>query len=139
MQRYYAIFHPAPEGGYCVEFPDAKPACTQGDDLDEALAMAVDSLSTILAWGRKGREYGEASSYENVSAQAAPGDLVFPVVPDERIMSEHRPKQRVNVMLPTSQLDAIARVVAGEQGMDRSKFIAQAVDFYLGEKYRPPA
>ena len=135
MPIYYALFHPAKEGGYTVTFPDAPAAVTEGDTVEEAVDMAIDALSTILAWGRKGREYNDPAPYDAVLAKAEPGTLVFPIAPDWRIMEEHRPKRRVNVMLPGSQLDAIAGIVDGAAGLDRSKFIARAIDHYLAEKY----
>lgn len=135
MLKYYAIFHPANNGGYWVSFPDAESASTQGDTLDEALEMATDALSAMLVHGRKGREYGSPSSYEAVTAQAESGDLVFPVVPSEKIMEEYRPKKRVNVMLPVDRLEAISEITKETEGLDRSKFITEAVDFYLERKY----
>ena len=135
MQRYYALFHPAPEGGYNVEFPDCECGYTEGNTLEEALDMAEDLISAIIAGGRKGREYNDPSDFEAIQAKAEPGDLVFPVMPNPRIMEEYRPKKRVNVMLPDGQLDAIAGIVDGVAGLDRSKFIARAIDHYLAAKY----
>lgn len=135
MQVYYALFHPAKEGGYTVTFPDAPAAVTEGDTVEEAVDMAIDALSIILAWGRKGREYKDPSGFAEIQAKAEPGDLVFPIAPDWRIMEEHRPKKRVNVMLPGAQLEAIESITKGVAGLDRSKFIARAVDYYLAEKY----
>ena len=51
MNRYYALFHPAAEGGYNVEFPDCECGYTEGDTLEEALDMAEDLISAILAGG----------------------------------------------------------------------------------------
>ncbi|MEW5773046.1 MAG: type II toxin-antitoxin system HicB family antitoxin [Thermodesulfobacteriota bacterium] len=45
LARYLALFHPAEEGGYWVEFPDFPGCITQGDTLDEARAMAEDALA----------------------------------------------------------------------------------------------
>lgn len=45
---YPAIFYCAKEGGYCVEFPDAEGAATQGKTLYEALEMAEDALNGIM-------------------------------------------------------------------------------------------
>jgi antitoxin HicB len=47
--EYFALFNPAPEGGYVVTFPDIA-AVTQGDDEQDAMAMAQDALRTML-WG----------------------------------------------------------------------------------------
>lgn len=114
-----------------MSFPDAESVNTQGDTLDEALDMATDALSAMLVHGRKGREYGEPSSYDVVAAKAELGDLVFPVVPSEKIMEEYRPKKRVNVMLPVDRLETIARIVKEDSGLDRSKFITRAIDYYV--------
>ena len=137
MQRYFAVFHPPKKAGgwYEVKFPDLACGVTQGKTLNEALDMAVDLISCVLVTGRKGREYNDPSPYEAIQAQAGPGDLVFPVTPNERNMEEYRLKKRVNVMLPGSQLDAIAGIVDGVAGLDRSKFIARAIDHYLADKY----
>ncbi len=97
--------------------------------------MAVEALSMILGDGRKGRDYQDPSPYEAVLAKAEPGDLVFPVIPDERIMIANSPKKRVSVMLPGAQLSLIAGITKDIQGLDRSKFISKAVDFYVAEKY----
>jgi predicted RNase H-like HicB family nuclease len=135
MQRYFALFRPVENGWYAVEFPDLECGYTQGENLADALDMAEDLISCVLARGRKGREYEDPSDYEAIQAKAEPGVLVFPVSPNARIMEEYRPKKRVNVMLPGSQLDAIAGITKGVEGLDRSKFIARAIDHYLAEKY----
>ncbi|MCR5030605.1 MAG: type II toxin-antitoxin system HicB family antitoxin [Selenomonadaceae bacterium] len=44
---YPAIFEEAQEGGYIVTFPDIGGA-TEGDTIEEALAMAEDALSLAL-------------------------------------------------------------------------------------------
>lgn len=48
MLRYPAVFTPAEEGGFVVEFPDIPEAITQGDSLEEAREMALDALVTSL-------------------------------------------------------------------------------------------
>ena len=139
MQAYFGIFRPEKEAGwegwYNVTFPDVPGAITAGHDLSEALSMAVEALSMILGGGRKGRDYTDPSTYEAILAKAAPDDLVFPVIPDERIIIANSPKKRVSVMLPGSQLSLIASITKDIEGLDRSKFISKAVDFYVAEKY----
>lgn len=46
--KYPATFDAAPEGGYIVTFRDIPEAITQGDDEQEALAMARDGLLTAM-------------------------------------------------------------------------------------------
>ncbi|MGE5866822.1 MAG: type II toxin-antitoxin system HicB family antitoxin [Rhizobacter sp.] len=48
MQRYPARFEEAPEGGFTVTFRDIPEAITQGDDIEEARAAAVDALVTAM-------------------------------------------------------------------------------------------
>jgi antitoxin HicB len=45
---YPARFERAAEGGYTVTFRDIPEAITQGDDLEEASAMAADALLTAM-------------------------------------------------------------------------------------------
>lgn len=46
---YQMIFHPVPEGGYVVEFPELPGCLTQGDTLEDAHAMAQDAKKTWLS------------------------------------------------------------------------------------------
>ena len=46
--RYPALFQAAAEGGYTVTFRDIPEAITQGEDLEEARAMAADALLTAM-------------------------------------------------------------------------------------------
>ena len=45
---YPAIFEPAEEGGYLVDFPDIPSCYTEGDTMEEALSMAKDCLEMML-------------------------------------------------------------------------------------------
>ena len=45
---YPAIFTPAEEGGYTVNFPELEGCFTEGDDLTEAIYMAEDALALVL-------------------------------------------------------------------------------------------
>jgi predicted RNase H-like HicB family nuclease len=128
MVTYYAIFYRLESGGFGVRFPDMSSIHTSGQDLDEALAMAIDALSGMLVVGRKGREYTAPSGYDAVKEQAAEGELVFPVVPSEAAMEEYRPKKRVNVMVPVDLLTRIDEHVKTTAGMDRSRFFSEAAE-----------
>jgi len=132
MLTYYAIFYKLDAKEWGVRFPDAPGIHTSGHDQNEALAMAIDALSGLLVTGRKGREYLAPSSFEDVQAMAKAGELVFPVVPNEKLMEDYSPKKRVNVMLPVDRLDTIAKILQDSSGLDRSKFITRAIDYYVG-------
>ena len=45
---YPAVFHPEPEGGYGVYFPDVKRGGTQGETVAECIDMAEDFLCLAL-------------------------------------------------------------------------------------------
>lgn len=48
LSIYPAVFFEEAESGYSVIFPDLNGAVTQGDDLNEAMSMAVDCLAGYL-------------------------------------------------------------------------------------------
>jgi predicted RNase H-like HicB family nuclease len=45
---YPAIFHPAKEGGYNIEFPDLPGCLSQGETIDECIFMAADAAAGWL-------------------------------------------------------------------------------------------
>ena len=64
---YPAIFTPAKEGGYTVEFPDLPGCFTEGDNLIEAIEMAVDAASGwILGEIEEGNTYPGPSKQEEL-------------------------------------------------------------------------
>ncbi len=72
---YPAVFHKAEEGGYWVTFPDIPECITEGDDMDEAYAMAVDALGLALS-GRlaEKKEIPVASDFNEIEEE---GTLVI--------------------------------------------------------------
>ena len=48
LSMYPAIFYAEPSGGYSVVFPDLNHLATCGDDMQEAMEMAVDCLAGFL-------------------------------------------------------------------------------------------
>lgn len=131
MQTYYAIFYPLDDNEWGVRFPDAPTIHTSGGDLDQALAMAMDALSGLLVIGRKGREYQAPRHYHEIKVEAKDGELVFPVVPSEKIIEEYRPKKRVNVMVPVDFLERVDEFVKSSTALDRSKFFCQAAEKFI--------
>ena len=127
---YYAIFYPDGRR-WGVRFPDAESVYTDGKDIDEALQYAIDALSAMLVTGRKGREYSDPRPYEEVAKLVSAGELVFPIVANEKIMEEYKPKKRVNVMVPVELLSRADKHVKRAKGLDRSKFFCDAVEAYL--------
>ncbi len=127
--RYYAVFSKE-ASGYSVRFPDVEGAITEGSSVDDALEMAVDALSAILAVGRKGRDYKKPSSFSEIAKIASKGDLVLPVLPDAKVMEEYKPKKRINIMIDATLLADVDRVVKRKK-IDRSKWLADSARMRL--------
>lgn len=60
--KYPARLSPADEGGFVVTFRDIPEAITQGDDENEALAMAKDALITAMDFYFEDRRQVPAAS-----------------------------------------------------------------------------
>lgn len=67
---YPAIFTPADEGGYTVEFPDLQGCITEGDTIEEAFEMAIDAMSGWILTSLEDKEQlPEASSIDNIEVE----------------------------------------------------------------------
>ena len=80
MLIYYGIFYKLDGKAWGVRFPDAHSTHTGGHDLNNCLEMALDALTLMLEVGRKGIEYEEPCSYEDIIVQAKKDELVFPII-----------------------------------------------------------
>jgi toxin-antitoxin system, antitoxin component, hicB family len=80
---YTAVLHPEVEaGGYSVSFPDLPGCYTQGDTLEEALAMAGDALGIYLYTLKEdGLPFPAASAPGKIRAET--GDFTTLVAWDE--------------------------------------------------------
>ena len=68
---YPACFYEEKEGGYSVVFPDLNHLATCGDDLQEAMDMAVDCLAGYLYdCMEDGEELPVPSAEENIDVNA---------------------------------------------------------------------
>ena len=67
---YPAIFTPAEEGGYLVNFPDVENCFSEGDDLQEAFTNAEDVLGIMAAFYLEDHGHlPKASNIEDVHAE----------------------------------------------------------------------
>ena len=74
---YPVVFHPE-EVGYTVSVPDLDGCFTQGDTMNEAVAMAQDAIGLML---EDCADYPQPSNPANI--ETAPGDFVVMVQFDE--------------------------------------------------------
>jgi len=129
-RHYVATFYPAREGGYTVAFKDFPEALTQGNDWDEAMAMARDALALTI------EEYTAAGRDIPAPSTDVPSWLLWsrkhdPNSPDESpflsalVMAPDASPTRVSVSFTKSALARIDRKAA-DLGMTRSGYLAAA-------------
>lgn len=102
IKIYPAVFEPAEEGGYLVDFPDFDGNCyTEGDTLEEAFEMAQDVLAgTIINMSIDGDILPEASDIKSMNPS---GDAFINYVEVDIIKyknSELSKSVRKNVTIP---------------------------------------
>lgn len=53
---YPALFHKAEEGGFWISFPDLPECLTQGENMEQAYEMAIESLGLALSDREENKE-----------------------------------------------------------------------------------
>lgn len=126
---YMATFTEEPEGGFTVSFFDLPGCITYGETWEEALDMAEDALAHWLA---DQPEAIFASSFQQLKAQLPPQSQLVPVHVNQKLVSGYSKTVRVNISLPSQQLDEIDKK-AKAQGLSRSEFLAKAAMAFVPE------
>lgn len=71
LSMYPAIFYKEEDGKYSVVFPDLNHLATCGDDLEDAMNMAVDCMAGYLHWCREeGEELPKATPLQSIDPAA---------------------------------------------------------------------
>jgi predicted RNase H-like HicB family nuclease len=120
-QRYIAVLTPEEEGGYSVHFPDCPGCNTEGDTLDEAIAMANEALEGWIETMREtNQEIAPPSRPENIAAKLKHGEIMVPVTAPS-------PAAKAVPVTITVREDVLRQIDAGAraQGLNRSQFMAQ--------------
>lgn len=80
MQKYYtypAIFTPYDGSGFTVVFPDVVGCITEGDTMQEAMAMAEDALSLVLSYRlEQGEPLPAPSAVETLQNTLNKGEII---------------------------------------------------------------
>lgn len=97
---YPAVFHPE-EVGYSVSVPDLDGCFTQGDDMNEAVAMAQEAMGLML---EDYKVYPKPSSPKNV--QTEPGDFVVMIQFDEESYKKQFKPVKKTLSIPAWLNDA---------------------------------
>jgi predicted RNase H-like HicB family nuclease len=77
---YPAVFHPAKEGGYWIEFPDLADVYSQGETIDECIMMSEDALAMWLS-DREDKDFTFISPSINYKSDN-PEDIVTLILAD---------------------------------------------------------
>ncbi len=106
---YPAIFTPAEEGGYLINFPDFPNIHTDGDTLEEAFDMAEDALNLWL-WNAE-EEKQEIPKPSNIrDLKVSNTDIVTLVKADTLEYRKHNDTKAIRKTLSIPRwLDTIAR------------------------------
>lgn len=137
MAHYIAVLTPERGGGWSVLFPDLPGCATQGEDLGEAISMAVDALAGHVAVMRDfGEEVPEPSTLEEVRKNKAwceehgvewGKSMPAPIA----VRAPIGTPERVTVSIDSNilrQIDAYA----DRNGLTRSSVLAAGAEMLLG-------
>jgi len=138
---YFAVFMPAGEGGYVVQFPDFPEAFTQGESLGECLTMGAEVLAIAVEEYAKARKPVPApSSLEQIKKWAEKEKLSSGISDGGEMIVQlfqapcmDLTPVRISVSLTKNVLDALD-AKAALAGMTRSGFIARSVEAYVPQK-----
>ena len=124
---YPAVFHKAEEGGFWVTFPDIPECMTQGDDMQEAYEMAVDSLGLSLSTMEEaGEPIPKASSLDAID----PEDGTLVIV--EFGMAEYRRKNSSKAVKKTLSIPEWLNEAAIRENVNFSQILQEALMMKLG-------
>ena len=138
MMHYMAVFVPERGGGWSAFFPDLPGCATQGDDLEEAISMAVDALAGHTAVMRDyGERLPEPSSPEQIRRNKAWSEehgvewgkaMVAPIA----VRAPIGKPERVTVSIDSNVLRRID-AYADRNGLTRSSVLAAGAEILLGQ------
>ncbi len=123
MRQYIALIHQDKGSDYGVSFPDFPGCITAATTLDEARALAEESLAFhVKGMVEDGEAIPEPSTLDSVMDDRENRDTVAVLVP---LKGELVKVVRVNVTIPEDVLDRIDRY-ATDHGFNRSGFLTHA-------------
>ena len=120
---YPVIFIPSEEGGYTVEVPDLPGCVTEGDDMAEAILMAVDAASGwVLTELEDGNKAPEATPIEDIKTEG--NQFTSVIVLD---MDAYAAKYGKNAVKKTLTIPAWLNTFVEENGISCSKVLQEAL------------
>ncbi len=122
---YMAVLSKEDDGGYSVRFPQLDGCFTQGDTLEEALAMAQDAMSLHL-YGME--QDGESIPQAVLSAKTLEGEMAVPVT---AWMTPFRDAMENRAVKKTLTIPQWLNDAAEKRGVNYSQILQSALKDYL--------
>lgn len=125
MDKYMfpAVFQPCKEGGYSIYFPDLPGCISEGDTLEEALAMAKDGLELFLWNMEDGKEeIPEPTPPEGIKIED--GNFVVPIIADMKLARAQMNNKTVNTNVTIPQW---LKFKAEENKINFSQLLQEAI------------
>lgn len=142
MAYYFLVFLPVIEGGYAILSPDFPEITSQGDTLEECMAMGADALTIVSEeYAKSRRPLPEPSTMAQARTFAAneTDDSVDqsrePVLQLIQAPNVDMTPIKISISLPKADLEAID-AKARRLGMTRSGLLANAARVYSGGEGR---
>ncbi|MBT9155081.1 MAG: hypothetical protein DDT37_00046 [Firmicutes bacterium] len=127
---YPAVFEPCEEGGYTVVFPDLPGCITEGDAVDDALAMAKEVLELYL--------YGLERKAEKMPPPSNPAVCSVPAGGFVSLVEAWMPAVRYDMatksVKKTLTIPSWLNDHAEQQGINYSQLLQAALKEHLGVK-----
>ena len=127
---YPACFYPCEEGGYTVVFPDLPGCVTEGDNLAEAMEMAIDASSGwLLTTVEENEQLPKASNIRNVIPDEYENGFVSLIGVD---LDEYSQKHGNKAIKKTLTIPAWLNTIAEDNKVNFSQVLQSALRDQLG-------
>lgn len=130
---YPALFDPGDEHGYCITFPDLPGIVTQGETIEEALAMAKEALELHI--------YGMEEDNDPIPSPSHPNELDLPpgafVSLIEVWMPPVRDEMANRAVKKTLTIPQWLNDIAEKKKVNYSHILQESLKDYLGV-HKPP-
>lgn len=122
---FAAVFTPEADGGYSIRFPQLDGCFTQGDNFEEAHAMACDAMSLYL-YTLEQNEISIPAPEMNVAT--ASGEIVVPIT---AWMTPFRDEMENRAVKKTLTIPAWLNDAAEKRHVNFSQILQSALKDYL--------
>lgn len=123
---YAAVFTMEADGGYSIRFPQLDGCFSQGDNFDDARAMAAEAMSLYLYTLEQD---GVSAPAPDMNVITEPGEIVVPIT---AWMTPFRDEMENRAVKKTLTIPAWLNEAAERRGVNYSQILQSALKDYLG-------